>query len=131
VKLLTTMKDGGPLSRVWGYFVIEVKWLLTLVLLRFEDGSREAYHTHAFNAVSWVLAGCLDEYCLDNSVTTYMPSLKPIYTPRDRFHMVRSRGTTWVISFRGPWTWFWKEYLPGENKVITLTHGRKVVSVQR
>ena len=45
-------KDGGPDSTVWMYG-IEVKWLFSILLLRFEDGSRDAYHSHAFDCVSW------------------------------------------------------------------------------
>jgi hypothetical protein len=121
------MKDGGPLSRVWGVFVIEAKKLFSIVLLHFMDGSREAYHSHAFNAVSWVLKGQLVENSIDGTVTVYRPSLKPIHTPRDMMHKVVSVGDTWVISFRGPWSDRWCEYLPDSGRFITLTHGRQVV----
>ena len=49
MKLFKYMKDGGPESTVWGYFLIEIKSLFTIVLLHFKNGSREAYHNHAFN----------------------------------------------------------------------------------
>ena len=45
-------------------------------------------------------------------------------TRRDTFHKVDSVGTTWVISFRGPWSKTWQEYLPKENKEVTLASGR-------
>lgn len=126
MKLFSKMKDGGPLSKVLGYFLIELKPAFSVVLLRFDDGSREAYHTHAFNAVSWVIRGCLVEHMLDGRIITHDASHRPVYTGRSDFHMVMSRGTTWVISFRGPWTSFWKEYLIDEDRIITLTHGRKI-----
>jgi hypothetical protein len=122
------MKDGGPESRVHGYFLIEAKSLFSIVFLRFADGSREAYHSHAFNARSWVLKGCLIEYPRGQYVNVYMPSLAWIKTPRDMFHKVKSVGTTWVFSVRGPWSKTWKEYLPEQDKTITLTHGREVVN---
>ncbi len=127
MKILKIMKDGGPLSKVWGMFLIEIKSAFSVVLLRFSDGSREAYHTHAFNAVSWVLRGKLIENNLGGDRKVYTPSWFPIHTPRNCFHMVVSEGTTWVLSFRGPWVAEWKEYLPDENIIITLTHGRQVV----
>jgi hypothetical protein len=127
MKLLRFMKDGGPLSRVTGLFVVEIKKLFSVVLLHFFDGSREAYHSHAFNAVSWVLRGKLVENALDGKITEYKPGLKPIFTPRSMFHKVVSAGDTWVISFRGPWVNTWKEYLPAEERFVTLTHGRRVV----
>lgn len=79
MRVLSYRKDGGPLSKSWGLFIIEIKSAFSVVLLRFENGTREAYHTHAFNATSWVLRGYL------------------------------------------------VEYIPLEDRHITLTHGRKVV----
>jgi hypothetical protein len=52
-------KDGGPESPVEGYWLFEIKWLCSIVLLKFNDGGREAYHSHAFNALSWLLKGDL------------------------------------------------------------------------
>ena len=128
MKLFKKMKDGGPLSRVWGFFLIEAKNLFSVAFLMFKDGSREAFHSHAFNAVSWVLWGKLSEQLIDSTQShEYTPSLKPIYTPRDCFHKVTSHGTTFVITFRGPWINQWKEFLEDEQKYITLTHGRHVV----
>jgi hypothetical protein len=37
------------------------------------------------------------------------------------------KDVTWALSFRGPWNKTWKEYLPKENREITLTNGRKIV----
>lgn len=62
MKFLYYGKNGGPESRVWGYFLIEIKSLFSIVLLRFENGSRDAYHTHAFHCFSWLLRGHLTEY---------------------------------------------------------------------
>lgn len=132
MKLLETSKDGGPESTVWAHWLIELKGLFSIVLLQFEHGSRDAYHSHAFNCISWVLWGKLVEEVLDDDVSSgsrfnvYGPSLIPVLTFRDTTHKVVSYGRTWVISFRGPWAKTWKEILPdGEEK--TLTNGRKVV----
>mgnify|MGYP001575993171 CR=1 FL=1 len=57
MKLFYYGKDGGPESHVWGFWLIEAKSLFSIVLLRFENGTREAYHSHAFNSLSWVLRG--------------------------------------------------------------------------
>lgn len=127
MKLFKLMKDGGPLSRVWGFFLIEPKRAFSIAFLIFKDGSREAYHTHAFNAVSWVLRGRLVEHLKDGGTVLYTPSLRPIWTPRDRFHKVSSEGTTIALTFRGPWSDRWKEFTETKES-ITLTHGRQVVS---
>jgi len=122
------MKDGGGESTVTGYFLIESKRLVTVVLLRFDGPSREAYHEHAFNCVSWLLAGRLQEtFANSKSVRRYTPSWLPFITRRSDFHKVSSETPrSWVLSIRGPWSDTWREQLPLEgNRVRTLTHGRE------
>ena len=128
MKLFHHAKDGGNESNVDGYWLIEAKGLFSIVLLQFRAGSREAFHTHAFNAVSWIIYGKMVEYTVDGEIVELTPSILPIYTPRDRFHKVFGvANNTWALSFRGPWVNTWREYLPKLNKYITLTHGRKVI----
>lgn len=134
MKFLSKSKDGGPLSTVWAYWLFEIKWLCSIVLLRFEDGSRDMYHSHAFNSVSWVLSGQLMECSLASEcanryfpdVVDYYPGPVPVLTKRSTTHKVISFGRTWVISFRGPWADTWLEQTP-DGKAMVLTHGRKEV----
>lgn len=132
MKLFFKSKDGGKDSNVTGYWLIEAKSLFSIVLLRFDRGSREAFHNHAFNAVSWVIRGRIAEVIKDkafHTATVFYPSLKPIYTSRDRMHQVVGiTPSTWVLSFRSPWSKSWKEYLPEEDKEIILTNGRVVIN---
>ena len=135
MKFFKLMKDGGAESRVWGYFLVEIKSLFTIALLHFKDGSRDAFHSHAFNAISWQFTGKLFEVEMcdergNRRVNIYRPSFKPIITPRSMFHKVVSEGDTWVLTFRGPWIDRWKEYLPAEKQYLTLTHGREIVDKQ-
>ena len=58
MKILWGDKDGGSESRVW-VWGLESKLFGSILLMCFRKGSREAYHTHAFNAISWVLRGWL------------------------------------------------------------------------
>jgi hypothetical protein len=128
MKLFSKGKDGGPNSTVTGYWLIEIKWLFSIVLLRFDHGSRDEYHNHAFNSINWVLSGQVEEQKFHPSRTRWFtPSFKPIVTLRRHFHRVVSLGTTWVLSFRGPWRQTWREYDPKTGEYVTLTHGRKVV----
>lgn len=129
MKLFKKAKDGGPESHVTGFWLIEWKKLFSIVLLRFSDGSRDAYHSHAFNALSWIFKGKLLEYAPNERlIGYYTPSLIPVYTSRKRFHKVISHGNTWVLSFRGPWSKTWEEYIPSTNQSLTLTNGREVVT---
>lgn len=125
MKIFAYGKDGGPDSTVWGYWLCEFKSLFSIAVLCFEDGSREAYHSHAFNCVSWILKGRLTEYNLDGKTKFYQRSLSPIITKRETFHKVHSHGRTIVITFRGPWSKTWKEFLPETKEFITLKNGRK------
>jgi hypothetical protein len=129
VKLLWNDKDGGPDSKVWCWG-IESKRFGSVLFLKFGAGSREAWHSHAFNAISWVLSGAgLKEIELGLSrprVTLYHPSITPVHTYRETFHQVHGLSeATWVLSFRGPWMDEWREH--NEHGAQTLTHGRKVV----
>jgi hypothetical protein len=127
MKLLTKSKDGGPESTVTGYFLIEWKALFSIVLLRFDRGSRDAYHSHAFNCVSWVLSGALGERHYEGDTEFHWPSFKPIVTRRSTYHKVVGLfDTTWVLSVRGPWAKTWRESTPAEGE-CTLTSGRKKV----
>lgn len=124
-KFFYTKNDGGPTSGVKAYCLIEWKRFFSVALLRFNDGTREAFHSHAFNAVSWILRGSFIEEKLDGSMKTFTPSLVPKFTPRNNTHRVNSQGVTWVLTFRGPWEDTWVEYRDGKSKRITMTHNRQ------
>lgn len=131
--------DGGPKSNVTGFWLIEWKRFFSIALLRFDDGARDCYHSHAFNCVSWILRGQLHEDRIREEDGHYLPgpskwvstwsvfkpSLSPVITTRDNLHRVHSIGTTWALTLRGPWVGHWKE-LRG-RKTVTLTHGRKEI----
>ncbi len=125
MKFLFKRKDGGKDSNVTGFWFIEWKSFFSIVLLKFDKGSRESFHNHAFNALTFWLSGEVDEHLLDGTVKTWKPSIKPKYTPKSCFHKVFGVKTTYALSFRGPWNKTWKEYSPENKEFITLTHGRK------
>lgn len=127
MKLFSVSKDGGPESTVTAYWLIEWKRFFSIAILRFDNGSREAFHSHAFHCISWLLWGQLGETLVDSPSWTkwYYPSLRPIITLRSTFHRVRSVGKSWVLTFRGPWAKTWDEYLPDQDRHAVLTHGRR------
>ena len=132
MKLFKKMKAGGLESTVTGYWLIESKSLFSVCLLKFEGNSRNVFHTHAFNCISWLIKGSLTETFIEGSIKTYKPSWKPFKTTREDFYKVDSRdkhGTvfSWVLTFRGPWNKTWEEFDPKTGKFITLTNGRNIV----
>jgi hypothetical protein len=132
MKFFQNATDGGKDSGVTGFFLIEIKPLLSVVFLRFRPGTREAFHSHAFDALTWFLKGRVREHRISYpyaqiiSVKEFGPSFRPKFTPRDNHHKVESLGVAWALSIRGPWGQTWREYLPKLRKFVTLTHGRKV-----
>jgi hypothetical protein len=124
VKFFKRAKDGGPESTVTGYWLTEIKSLFSIVLLRFDNGSRDQFHSHAFNSLNWVLKGTVSEEHLSGYTFDHGPSAVPVFTGRNTFHRVVSHGTTWVLSFRGPWNKTWMEYDPKTDCSVRLTHGR-------
>ena len=133
MKFFRKAKDGGPKSTVTGYWLAEIKSLFSIVLLKFEDGSRDEYHNHAFNSMSWLLSGQLEEDRMfpaswKGYLTTYKPSLIPILTGRDNMRKVSSKGRSYVLTFMGPWgnTWDWIGYtcdIPGFGRLSNLHLG--------
>ena len=121
--------DGGKDSGVTGYFLIEWKPLFSIGLLHFKRGSREAFHEHAFNAISWFIKGKVTEQKLDGTKKDFSASLRPKYTPRSCFHKVIAHVDTYALTFRGPWVDTWREFRPRANSFVTLTHGREIINV--
>ena len=119
--------DGGRESgvRCWG---IEIKWLFSILVLKFEPNDRENYHSHAFNALTfWLKGNVLEERQDTGNWTHYIGgSLSPKYTPRTNVHKIHCTKTAWAISLRGPWSKYWYEIDPEGNK-IKLTKGRKII----
>ena len=130
MKLFHKSYDGGADSGVTGYWLIEIKSLFSIVLLHFSPGSREAFHSHAFNALTWWLKGHVKEEYLDEKPSKlWVPSLKPKWTPKNCFHKILAgeRGA-WALSIRGPWDATWFENKNGET--YELGHGRVRINVQ-
>ena len=118
-------KDGGPDSNTTGYWLVEIKSLFSIVLLKFEGKSRPVYHNHAFNCINWVLEGGILEYRKDGPVISRWASFKPFMIYRDTMHKVDGYNRSWVLSIRGPWSKTWKEITAdAEERVITLSNGR-------
>jgi hypothetical protein len=126
VKLFQKSHDGGADSGVTGYFLIEWKAGFSIVLLHFRAGSREAFHSHAFNALTWWLKGSVKEMFPNLSWYRWRPSFRPKLTPKHNIHkIIADRPGAWALSFRGPWDSTWKEQKNGFE--TTLTHGRVIV----
>jgi hypothetical protein len=140
MKLFQKASDGGKNSGVSAYFLIEWKRVFSIALLHFNTGTREAYHSHAFNALTLWLKGEVEEQRLRMvpcSSSWEDAAIREIttkryeggdwkLTTRDNMHRVKALTPAWALTFRGPWSNTWQEDRNGE--IVTLTHGRKVVT---
>lgn len=126
MKFFTKAKDGGPESPVDAYFLFEIKSLLTVAILKFNKGKREAFHTHAFHALTWFIKGDLIEEDISGDFHIYERGILPKVTKRSKNHRVIADKDSWCFTIRGPWSKTWTE--DTDEKTTVLTHGRKVVS---
>lgn len=125
MKIFKKAKDGGPESPVDAYFLIEWKKYFSIALLRFNIGSREAFHSHAFNAWTWFICGDLIEERYKGTLLRYKRSILPKITTRDNIHRVLAQEISWCLTIRGPWKDTWTEVR--NDSFVTLTHGRKEI----
>ena len=129
MKFFSRSKDGGPESPVDAFFLFEIKSVGSVALLRFNKGGREAFHTHAFHALTWFLTGeLIEESLLQDNTTSfyhYKRSFLPKLTRREKNHRVFAKRTSWCLTIRGPWKDTWTE--DTEKATSVLTHGRKVL----
>src|SRR5271156_4188694 len=121
MRFFEKVKDGGPDSLVTAYVLVEIKSLFSIMVLRF-GGTREAYHSHAFNALTLWLKGRVYEFTpfmprSDRQRPWYAGQWK--YTPRGLMHKIRPIGSAWALTIRGPWENTWQEYLPESDEIIT------------
>jgi len=129
MKFIKSAPDGGKHSGVKAYFLIEWKNVFSIALLKFNKGSREAFHSHAFNAWTWWIKGEVTEVLYPSmEKLTWKPSFKVKKTPKNNTHKILAKETSWALTIRGPWD---KEWYEVKNNVkTTLTHGREVVSTE-
>ena len=128
MKFLQWGTDGGKESGVRGFWICEIKSLFSIVILFFNKGTRENYHSHAFNAYTFFISGKVEEQLLNGNVNIWKPSLYPKYTSRSIFHRVKALENTCAICFRGPWQKYWYEYSPKNKEYFLLTNNRIIIS---
>jgi quercetin dioxygenase-like cupin family protein len=124
MRLFNKSHDGGKDSGVTAYFLVEIKPLFSIVLLKFSKGTRDAFHNHAFNALTIWLKGNVIEHMLTGEKNEWKAgNIK--YTPRSNFHKVEALTETWALCIRGPWKKNWNEFK--NDEMVTLTNGRVIV----
>lgn len=118
----------GYLKRL---IIFECKYLFSIYLNVWKTIEHDRFHTHAFSAVSIMLAGEYDEERLskDGTITKYTLKAPLVrYIGRDNNHrMLEARGRTISITLAGPWDNIWSETMAKTKKQRFLSWGRRVV----
>lgn len=134
MKFLQWSKDGGPESNVEGFFIIEIKWLFSIAILRFNEGMREDFHSHDFNAVTLPISGDMEEQSLgEHSTWRTETEVKPYVnwkwklTRKTKIHRVKVNKTGYCLTLRGKWGKTWWEYNRKTHELKLLGHGRKIL----
>lgn len=125
------LKDGGSESPVDAYFLFEIKGLASIALLKFNKGGREAFHTHAFDALTWFIKGDLVEEDVSGETYKYKKSLVPKLTPKSKNHRVLANKDSYCLTVRGKWVDSWTEYNKESNETTFFNWGRKVVGISK
>ena len=131
MRFMEICKDGGPKSPVTSLTLIEIKGLFSIMFLKFNKGTREDFHNHAFSALTWFIKGNLVEERIVSGAKkyhTYRLSMKPKFTPTNNLHRVHAHQDSWCFSIRGPWKKNWNEYNEQTNTTETLANGRTIVN---
>lgn len=93
--------------------ILEYKKLFSIKLFNFHrsEGLQDRFHTHAFNAYSFLLKGDYTEEVLENNkIVKYLRSRsKTLFIPKDSYHRItRSKGCVTLL-ITGPWGETFKE----------------------
>jgi len=127
LKLFQWAKDGGPESHVDAFFIVEIKPLFSIAILRFNEGTRENFHSHAFNAWTlWLGDAWVAEETPDGKKKFWHGGTWK-FTPRTLMHRVRAVFTSYALTFRGPWVERWEEYNEQAREFTVLTNHRQIV----
>lgn len=126
MRLFNKAKDGGSESPVDAYFLFEIKGLASVALLKFNKGGREAFHTHAFDALTWFVKGDLLEEDVSGETYKYKKSIIPKITLKSKNHRVLANEDSYCLTIRGKWDKNWTEYDSKSDTTTVFNWGRSI-----
>ena len=111
--------------------VFENKYLFGITVYKWFTIDQIRFHTHAFNAIAFLIKGWYWEKVIFNDVemTNFVNiPFWPRLIPRNYCHAIQhAKPGTMTIVFSGPWQKHWFEYFPDTKKWIKYNWGRKKV----
>lgn len=112
------------------YTLIEIKWLFSIYLHSIETFAQDRFHTHAFNALMWILRGGYTDVIKHGIGPNCPTETKEFragdfrYIPRELNHkLTRAKPGTLSLLVVGPYSTIWTEETD-DNTLRILTRGR-------
>lgn len=117
----------GYVSR---YTLFEIRNLCSIYFHNINTKKQDRYHTHAFNAYSFIINGEYSEIIFETKQILTFKSGIIRYIPRNLNHkLCDSKPNTWSILICGPYNNIWTEHT--ENEIIYLTKHRKILKIEK
>lgn len=115
--------------------VLEWKKFFSIKLFHFHKtaGKQDRFHTHSFNAVSFLLTGnYIEEIIKDGEVVALNRNRnKIIYIPKNEYHRITKSDGCRTILITGPWAKYWKELRElGNSRYQEVTQGAGRVDIE-
>lgn len=110
--------------------ILEYKKLFSIKLFKFHksSGKQDRFHTHAFNALSFLIKGdYTEEIIKDNKIMKCRRNRSRIlYIPKDSYHRITKSDSCYTLLLTGPWGGEFKELREvGHNKYKEWVCGDK------
>lgn len=111
--------------------LLEWKPLFSIKLFNFHrtDGSQDRFHTHAFNAISFLLKGNYIEEVIEDGrvVRLNRNRSRVLFIPADQYHRITRSAGCRTLLITGPWGAEFKELRSVDGyqfQEVTLGEGR-------
>lgn len=109
--------------------ILEWKKLFSIKLFNFHptDGKQDRFHTHAFNAFSFLLHGDYTEEVVEDGIIKELPRSRNrlLYIPKNQYHRITKSNGCRTLLITGPWGQAFKELVNIDNRWIETVNGDK------
>lgn len=126
-KILHWDNTSLGVGNIQRFTIFEIKYVCGIIVNIFNTTNQDRFHSHAFNAFSWMLRGHYFEEVIEDGAVVTKKIEKSRFIPRNYIHKItQSTPNAMSITFEGPWESTWNEYFD-TGRVKAYSWGRKVL----
>lgn len=127
-KILHYDKTSLGIGNIKRFTIIEFKLIGGIIINIFNTKDQDRFHSHAFNAYSWMIKGYYDEEFIDDCGNhTFQTIIKSRFIPKEYIHKIRESSKNCIsVTLEGPWDNKWLEIFDN-GRVKAYNWGRKVI----